>query len=130
MFGRFRPKIRVCGKCSHGYSFEVRDYCPIPKRCGMNRATKLLSRIFEILKILENFEKKSTFFKNFENFPRNFQNFQKTVTYVKWQYLKMLCRKFQVASFEIGVIIAFYMPKTGIFGAILYVSCNFPIFNF
>ena len=61
----------------------------------------MLSRIFKILKILENFQKKVHFFSFQNSFPPN-QNFQKTVTYVRGKCLMNMCTIFQVDIFKNG----------------------------
>ena len=68
----------------------------------ISSATKLLSRILEILKIPQNFQNFRQFFFLFQNFPPQNQNFQKTGQYVRGQRLMNMCTKFQVDIFKNG----------------------------
>ena len=102
MFCHFRSKIRVCGNRCHTLSFKDENNRKMPVDAEKN---KLQNWIFEILKILKNFEIFSTFFIFSQN-PPKFQNFQKTGIYVLDETLKNVCTKFQVIPFINAVFIA------------------------
>ena len=76
----------------------------MPVVADFNKLQQLLTRIFEILKILQNFEIFSTFF-IFSKNPPKFQNCQKTGIYVLEETLKNVCTKFQVIPFINAVFI-------------------------
>ena len=80
------------------YSYDQLTYM---KWRRISMATKLLSRIFKIFKISENFQKRSNFFFLFETVSTN-QNIQKTVTYVRGQCLMNMCTQFQADIFKNG----------------------------
>ena len=91
-FADFDQQNGFTGIAATGAVLKLRSMTSMKWR-RISRATKLLSRIFKIVKISENFQKKSFFsFRN--SFPPN-QNFQKTVTYVRGQCLMNMCTKFQ-----------------------------------
>ena len=114
MFRRFRPKIRVYGNRRHGCSFKSYNQLSYMKWRRISSATKLLSRIFKTLKIPQNFQSFNIFFL-FQNFSLQNQNFQKTVQYVRGQWLMNMCIKFQVDIFKNGsksrnVLLDLFLP--------------------
>ena len=104
MFRRFRPKIRVYGNRRHGCSFKATINSLIwndvelvgLQNCylGFGKFWKI-SKMFKILNI---------FFFLFQNFPPQNQNFQKTVKYVRGQWLINMCTKFKVDILKMAEI--------------------------
>ena len=95
----------------------------------ISRATKLLSRIFKILKILKNFQKMPNFFL-FETVSPQIKIFKKNITYLRGQCLMNMCTRFQVDIFKNGWDIAQNMSKTGTFHVISGHYRDFPNFFF
>ena len=93
------------------------------KRLSMNDATKLLSRIFKILKILKIFESSKKCY--FQNFQIQISSFQKTGIYVKEPYQVYLCKKNQVDILKNDQLMAFWRSIMTIFHA---ASCDLHIF--
>ena len=91
-------------------------------------ATKLLSRIFKILKITQNFQIFQHFVFLCKIFPLKIKNFQNTVQYVRGQWLINMCTKFQVDIFKNGWDITWNVSKTGTFRVISGLYRDFPIF--
>ena len=106
MFCHFRPKKDLREKTCQDYSFEDTEKWSRHKRCRIDRATKLLSRIFEIFEFWPPKIKKAFFWIYSPKNPKSFLSFEKTGIYVIVPTVFYLHTKFQIDTSFFGQVIA------------------------
>ena len=106
MFCHFRPKKDLREKTCQDYSFEDIEKWSRHKRCRIDRATKLLSRIFEIFEFWPPKIKKAFFWIYSPKNPKSFLSFEKTGIYVIVPTVFYLHTKFQIDTSFFGQVIA------------------------